>query len=769
MSPVPVDVSVRVICRSGWADDLRHVDDQHTNKHQGRPGVTHGEGPEVTHEARSGVTHNEGPEVAPEQGPEVAREERPQREHGTGVTRRTEVTPEGTSAAVPEENGSTYSRRQFMRTAAVAGDAASVSGAVLLPRAVSTGARSSRPGWSRAPGAPVPGGSLDPVQVPKYVTPLYIMPAMPQVNGPAGIDSYSVGSRLFRQQILPAGMPTTRVLGFGAAANSRTFRTPGWTFEASVGRQARVTWWNQFLDRTGRYVPHPLTVDPTLRWANPPGGPGAQDSMPTFTGTPPPYTGPIPLVVHLHGGHSYEESDGYPEAWTLPVARDIPSGYATVGTFYDRFKAEALARFGVAWQPGSSVLQYSNDQRATALWYHSHDLGMTRVNLGAGLAGMYLLRGGSSNLPAGVLPGPAPGPGDASGTRYYEIPLVIQDRSFNADGSLFFPTSRGFIGDTPPNGPWIPYSDTPPYWNPEFFGNTIMVNGNTWPSLTVEQRRYRFRLLNASNARTILLKIAGSPLASRPAPPALPLWVIGADGGFLPAPASVDTVWLAPAERLDIIVDFTDVAVGTQLYLINEGPDEPFEGGATDVDFVPTDPNTTGQIMRFVVGGPAVTRDTSVPPSRLQLPAVPTLPDASVTRLLSLNETDSAYFAAAPIAAMLGTLGPDGVPNPLRWRDGVTENPVAGATEIWELHNFTDDGHPVHVHLVEFEVLNRQPFDGIPRPPEPWETGTKDTLVAFPGEITRIKATFDRPGRFVWHCHILDHEDNEMMRPYQIG
>src|SRR5262249_48719231 len=150
---------------------------------------------------------------------------------------------------------------------------------------------------------------------------------------------------------------------------------------------------------------------------------------------------------------------------------------------------------------------YRNDQRATALWFHSHELGMTRVNVYAGLSGMYLLRGGSSDLPAGVLPGPAPRVGDPAGTRYREIPLIIQDRSFNTDGSLFLPNSRAFFGDVPAGGPSLPQTDVPPMWNPEFFGNTMVVNGRTWPVLAVEPRRYRFRILNACNTRVVLLKI----------------------------------------------------------------------------------------------------------------------------------------------------------------------------------------------------------------------------------------------------------------------
>jgi FtsP/CotA-like multicopper oxidase with cupredoxin domain len=651
---------------------------------------------------------------------------------------------------------SMLNRRQLLKAGAVAGAVSLVPAGVLLR--------------SRAEAQPVPGGTLDPTTVPKYVTPLYIMPTMPSTGSVAGVDTYSIAARRFSQQILPSGFGSTTVLGFGSTTDATTFHTPGHTIEATVNRPVRVTWWNQFVDTANNFIPHPLTIDPTLHWANPPGGVAGRDSTPTFTTTPPPYTGPIPLVVHLHGGHTFEDSDGYPEAWTLPAANNIPAGYAQVGSYWDKFRLEAQARFGATWQVGNSIAQYGNDQRPANLWYHPHDLGITRVNVMAGLAGMYMLRGGPADLAAGVLPGPTAQTGSAAGARSYEIPLLMQDKSFNADGSLFFPTSRGFFGDTTANGPWIPTTDTPPYWNPEFFGNTNLVNGNTWPTLTVEPRRYRFRMLNGCNARTYVLKIVSDPLAARPATAALPMWVIGADGGFLPAPTQLPTAWMGPAERLDVVVDFTGLAAGTKLYLINEGPDDPYDGGTPGVDFTPADPATTGQIMQFVVGA-RVSTDTSTAPSQLKLSAV-SLPTAAaaVTRRLSLNEIDSTTFAGAPIAALLGTVNPDGSGNPLHWDAPITETPAVGSTEIWEVNNFTTDGHPIHVHLVQFQVLDRTPFGATTAsPPQPWETGTKDTVVAFPGQTTRIKATFDRAGRYVWHCHILDHEDNDMMRPMQIG
>jgi bilirubin oxidase len=635
-------------------------------------------------------------------------------------------------------------RRQLGRTAVLTG------AALLVPAALR--ARS-------ALADPVPGGTLSPGSIPKYVTPLFVLPAMPR--GPAiaaGIDCYEIAARQFRQQILPPGLPATTVFGYGAGADSSTFHYPSYTIEAAVNRPVRVTWANQLVTRSGDFRPHLFAVDPTLHWANPPGGISGRDSRPEFTTTPGPYRGPVPFVTHLHGAHVTEESDGYPEAWYLPVAGNIPAGFARVGSFYDRFRDEARARHGVVWPRGAAVFQYRNDQRATSLWFHSHELGLTRLNIYAGLSGFYLLRGGASDLPAGVLPGGR-----------FEIPLMLQDRSFNRDGSLFFPSSRGFFGDVPPEGPFIPDSDIPPIWNPEFFGNTIVVNGNTWPVLRVERRRYRFRLLNGSNTRVFILKIVTNPLTTRPASPALPFWAIGSDGGFLPAPVRLDRVKLAVAERLDVIVDFSRVPAGTQLFLINEGPDEPFGGGEPGTDFMVADPTTTGQVMKFMVTG-ASSADGTVPPDRLQLPGFRRLGTESRTRELSLNELANAQFDA-PTAGMLGTLTAAGEGNPVPWHAAVTENPALGATEVWALHNFTEDAHPIHVHQVQFQVQSRQPMDGSapPRPPERWETGDKDTVIALPGEITRLKAHFDIAGRFVWHCHIIDHEDNEMMRPYQVG
>jgi FtsP/CotA-like multicopper oxidase with cupredoxin domain len=298
----------------------------------------------------------------------------------------------------------------------------------------------------------------------------------------------------------------------------------------------------------------------------------------------------------------------------------------------------------------------------------------------------------------------------------------------------------------------------------------MVVNGRTWPYLNVEPRRYRFRCLNGCNSRFLILKMVTNSLATRPASAALPFWQIGADGGFLPAPVQLTQLLMAPAERADVIVDFTGLPVGTEIYLINEGPDEPFGGGVPAMDFPAADPATTGQVMKFVVV-PLASRDTSHDPARLTLPAFKPLGPASHARPVSLNEEASSFSGFdGPVAALLGTLEGSDHPVPKQWENAITENPALNSIEIWEMYNFTEDAHPIHIHQVQFQLVHRQPIEGGPaRPPESWETGSKDTIIANPGEITRVKALFDLPGLYVWHCHILEHEDNEMMRPYFIG
>lgn len=649
--------------------------------------------------------------------------------------------------------------------------------------------------------AQIPGGTLDPLSVPKYRTPLLIPPVMPMAGtvkdrGGKNIDYYEISIKQFAQQILPAGLPATTVWGYGAATSASRrglllHNAPSLTIEARWNRPVRVKWINDLVDASGNYLPYLLPVDPTLHWANPAGGTVGRDTRPIFTATPGPYTGPVPMVTHLHGAVGVgDESDGFTTAWYLPAAANIPEGYATEGTWYDYFANKALHDFGASWGPGYATFQYPNLNRASTIWYHDHALGMTRLNVYAGPAGFYIIRGGpdgdasvldsNTGLPA-VLPGPAPKENDKfpPNKTYYEIPVAIQDRSFNADGSLFYPDSRQFFDGATADAPgFIPGTDLSPIWNPEFFGNMIMVNGNTWPFLNVEQRRYRFRLLNGCNSRFLILDFSQIP--------GVEVWMIGNEGGFLAAPVNItatgNRLLMGLAERAYVIVDFTNVPPGNYV-LANVGPDEPFGGGVPGVDFPVADPQTTGQIMEFRVGA-ALAPDTTTPPQFLVLPAIRPLPAPVRTRRLALMEEMSMHWDG-PAAAMLGTIDAAGTPVSKMWTDPISEDPNVGDTEIWELYNFRADAHPMHVHATVFEVLERQaftftevmmggisnvaPVDGTARGPEAWESGFKDTVISYPGEVIRLRATFDTPGTFVWHCHIVEHEDNEMMRPYRIG
>lgn len=686
--------------------------------------------------------------------------------------------------------GRPISRRAFIAVAGAAG-AGFVLYAVL-------------PGGTRVAVADVPGGTLPLGSVTKFQTPLLIPPVMPRAGtivakGGKHVDYYEISMRQFSQQILPAGLPPTTVWGYGAvaAASKRGLllhNAPSLTIEAKWDRPVRVKWINDLVDEHGKHVPHLLPVDPTLHWANPPGGEGGRDSRPSFNAVPTAYRGPVPMVTHVHGAVGVgDESDGYAEAWYLPAAGDIPAGFATEGTWYGFFAGKAANGFGADWGPGFATFQYLNDQRASTIWYHDHTLGMTRLNVYAGPAGFFLIRGGPDGDDAvldtrsgatAVLPGPAPKANDEfpPNKTYYEIPIAVQDRSFNDDGSLFYPDTRelfdGIVGD------YIPAGDFSPIWNPEFFGNTLIANGNTWPFQVVEKRRYRFRFLNGCQSRFLILDFTGIP--------GVEAWQIGNDGGFLAAPVNLSgdhggRLVMGPAERADLVVDFTRVPEG-RFVLGNVGPDEPFGGGVPGVDFPMADPASTGQVLEFRVV-PADGTDTTTPPEFLALPQLTPLPRETLHRPLALIERMGMGHDAngdpveGPVEALLGGVI-DGVLVERHWMDPVSENPEIGTTEVWEFVNATGDAHPMHVHEVAFEVVNREGLvraadddeivvpirlDGAITPPEPWETGFKDTIIAYPGQVTRVRARFDQPGQFAWHCHIVEHEDNEMMRPYRIG
>ena len=483
---------------------------------------------------------------------------------------------------------------------------------------------------------------------------------------------------------------------------------PGPTIEALRGTTTSVAWRNELQ---GQQLLALLPVDQTLHWADPLGD---LHKMPRAR-----YRGPVPIVTHLHGAETDPGSDGHPDAWYTPDNRIRGPGW--VREWYE----------------------YPNRQPAATLWYHDHCLGITRLTTYAGLAGFYLLRDPelerSYGLPSGE----------------FERELVIQDRSFDVNGQLRY--AQG--GNDPA---------AHPFWVPEFFGDSILVNGRVWPYMNVQPRRYRLRVLNGSGARFYRLSLAdGRPFTQ-----------IGTDGGYLPAPVRLQQLLLAPGERADLVVDFAGLKAGSSIVMRNDAP-TPFPAGDRP------DPRTTGRIMQFRVVAPTGSDSSRVPE---KLSDIATLGAPALTRTLTLDEH---MGHKGPLAALL-----DGK----HWADPVSETPALGDTEIWEFANLTADTHPMHLHLAQFQVLGRQAFRaeeyaererlergplapflvGPVNPPDPNERGWKDTVRANPGEVTRILVRFApmdggeypfdataHPG-YVWHCHILEHEDNEMMRPYVV-
>ncbi|HUO33527.1 MAG TPA: multicopper oxidase [Candidatus Acidoferrum sp.] len=384
----------------------------------------------------------------------------------------------------------------------------------------------------------------------------------------------------------------------------------------------------------------------------------------------------VRTVSHLHGAKAPPESDGYPEAW-FPVGK-------------------------------SATYFYPNEQDAAMLWYHDHALGITRLNIYTGLLGAYFVRDSFEdglNLPKGK----------------HEIPLILCDRFFDAEGQLYYPVSPD------PAEPWIP----------ELYGNATLINGKLYPYLDVEPCKYRFRLLNGSNARFFYLTLSTGQEFHQ----------IGTDLGLLPAPVSLKRLEIAPAERFDLIVDFAGHAGAT--LTLNDG-------------VLP--------VMQFRVSK-ASAPETGVLPSTIR--PVPKIPESESvqTRLLTLGEKDSPEDN--PEIMLL---------NNAHWGAPITENPRLGSAEIWSFANFTDDTHPIHLHLVRFQVLDRRTFQPVDyytqgkivylapaEAPAPNELGWKDTVQAHPQMVTRIITRFEGfTGRYVWHCHILEHEDNEMMRPFEV-
>lgn len=556
---------------------------------------------------------------------------------------------------------------------------------------------------------------------PKFVNPLRLPARIDATGG----GSFNINMKQTTQNLLGDGFPDTTVWGYGPG-NSTTY--PGPTFVAQRDQPVDVRWKNKLPKN------HLLPVDGSVHWSNPRRWPRSG----------------IPTVAHLHGGHTESASDGLPEAW-------YTKGWSERGPTFVK-----------------KTYRYDNSQEAATLWYHDHALGITRLNVYAGLAGFYLLRDDNENahIAADVLPS---GP--------HEIELVLQDRQFTESGQLFFPA------DNPDVAPGFPVPPTPSVIA-EFFGDFNLVNGTTWPVLDVEPRPYRFRLLNGSDSRFYVLEFDD---------PGLTMLQIGTDDGLLPFPVRLTQLVIAPGERADIVVDFSDYdpGVAEAVTLLNFGPDEPFRGfnpdgtlsdGAGGV--LPTaDPATTGQVMQFVVGQALGSAGLATVKEGTRLrPDIAPLVQAGATRRLVLFEGLDNFGRLQPL---LGTEAAGS----LTWFEPITENPRLNDVEVWEVFNTTEDAHPIHLHLVAFRILNRESFTGTvtERPqaqhdgtfgvggvlsnivlgsdavdPSPNEAGLKDTAVMLPGQVTRVIAKFDRPGRYVWHCHILSHEDHEMMRPYEI-
>jgi spore coat protein A len=527
-------------------------------------------------------------------------------------------------------------RRKFIRQSAIAAAAAAI-----VPRAFSRAMRS-----EARSAIPI----LDPNSLARFVDALPLpMVAQPQGNravpGKSGEHApfYRVPMRAIASK-LHRDLPPTNLWSYGGSV-------PGVMFDTQSDQGLLVEWVNELPPK------HFLPIDYSLHSAER----GASE---------------VRSVVHLHGGKTPPESDGYPEDWFVP---------GESRTYY-----------------------YPNQQDPALLWYHDHAMGINRLNIYAGLVGLHVIRDQAEqqlHLPDGK----------------YEIPLVLFDRHLGLDGQLSYPVSAD------PAHPWIP----------EVLGEVPLVNGKIFPYLEVEPRKYRFRVLNAANGRMYRLSL----------PEGVEVHQIGTDQGLLPAPVAVTHVLLAPAERTDLVIDFAPHR-GTEILF----SDDAFP------------------LMEFRVSASPLS-DPSALPSTLR--PVPRLAEsvAVKTRFLTLDELKKGMSASNGMLL-----------NKTRWHMPVTEKPVLGTTEIWELANLTDDVHPIHLHLVRFQILDRRQFDAFqymstgklryrnsPTPPDPNEMGWKDTVRVNGQTVTRIIVPFDGyPGRYVWHCHNLEHEDNEMMRPYEV-
>jgi spore coat protein A, manganese oxidase len=573
--------------------------------------------------------------------------------------------------------------------------------------------------------------------MPRWVDPLPVPPVATTTYkaGISGVADYYEINMTASQHQFSSGLGPATVWTYGQPGKAPVLLGP--TIVAKKGRPVVVKWINSLPTALADF-PLKDAIDPTIGGAEVPTG---------------------AAIPHLHGGHTAARFDGTPEQWWTADGKKGPD-YV------------------------SDTFTYLNDQPASLVWYHDHTLGATRLKPYLGLAAGYLIlddvdngstitvsgpdKDGRGNLIKHAQPVPA-------GYGKYHLPLVIQDKQFNADGTLFYPTEG--------------ISLTHPKWVPEFFGDTPVINGKAYPRLDAQPRRYRLRLLNGSQARFYNLHFNDGAKD-------LTFYVIGSEGGLLPAPAPKTSLLMAPGERYDVIVDFKD-AQGSTVMLTNDA-NAPYPDG---------DPANVTELMKIsiTVPVPANDPDLTVPPAQLRLPSVPRLAATPGLRPRDVVAKEN----------LVPGLGDEDVPgevllNGYHFMDPTTDFIKANSTETWQWINLTVDAHPMHPHLVTFQVVNRQPFDvdaytadwlaylasgrTAPRPdvasyltgpvegPAPEEMGYKDTVKVPPGYVTRTRATFRLSplslldydwktrsyGRWVYHCHILEHEENDMMRPFEV-
>jgi spore coat protein A len=539
---------------------------------------------------------------------------------------------------------------------------------------------------------------LDPLTQPKFVNPLPVPSVINGLNG----GTFTISISQFYQDLglrnPVTGQPMlTPVWGYNGTY-------PGPTIVAHKDVPLQFYWVNNLYDpSTLKPLPHLLPIDTTIMWALKDVSNWRQYG--------------VPVVTHLHGGHTEAESDGGPLSWYTPF-------FTKKGEEFYKGQAEPF--------------KYDNDQNAATIWYHDHALGITRLNVYCGLAGFYVLTDDNEQQLKAAHKLPADP---------YDIGLAIQDRMFTTDGKLFYPAELE------------EQNEPSPTIVPEFFGNFILVNGKAWPVLDVEPRQYRFRILNGSDSRFYNLYLSGNNTFTQ----------IGSDQGLLPTPVQLNQMLLGPGERSEIMIDFSNPSLLGRTIILRNNAKAPYPAG--DV----VDPRTTGLIMAFHINKPL---NSDFPLTTLPatlLPSISPMVQNGPIRKLLLFEGEDEFERIQP---MLGTV--DG--GAMDFDDPVTENIKLNDTEIWEFYNTTVDAHPIHLHLVKFQVISRQKFMGTvdehtgklsnirligqPKLYNQDEHGWKDTHIVPPGEVTRVIAKFDRLGKYVWHCHILSHEDHDMMRPF---